>query len=117
MIFHEKIGRWLQPGGHLEPSIDRSAEAGARRELLEEVTFKVQTPPIRLLVAGAFDFDIHTVGKGKCRDHYDFRFLYVCPRRAAPETDTQKWFKVSDLAKSDDESISRYCRKIMALNA
>lgn len=35
LIHHEKLGRWLQPGGHIEPS-DESIEASARREVTEE---------------------------------------------------------------------------------
>ena len=35
LIHHRKLGRWLQPGGHLE-SKDFSIENAARREVLEE---------------------------------------------------------------------------------
>jgi 8-oxo-dGTP pyrophosphatase MutT (NUDIX family) len=35
MIHHEKLGRWLQPGGHFE-AVDTSVEDGARREVVEE---------------------------------------------------------------------------------
>ena len=35
MIFHTKLGRWLQPGGHVEPS-DADLQAAARREVVEE---------------------------------------------------------------------------------
>ena len=35
LIHHRKLGRWLQPGGHLE-SEDFSIENAARREVLEE---------------------------------------------------------------------------------
>ena len=35
MILHAKLGRWLQPGGHIEPE-DLSLRAAAVREVLEE---------------------------------------------------------------------------------
>jgi 8-oxo-dGTP pyrophosphatase MutT (NUDIX family) len=35
LILHGKLGRWLQPGGHIE-SDDFSVEAAARREIEEE---------------------------------------------------------------------------------
>src|SRR5258705_4171245 len=36
LIFHKKLGIWVQPGGHIEAE-DESLEAAARRELGEEV--------------------------------------------------------------------------------
>ena len=36
LIFHGKLHRWLQPGGHVEPD-DEDVLAAARREVLEEV--------------------------------------------------------------------------------
>jgi 8-oxo-dGTP pyrophosphatase MutT (NUDIX family) len=35
LILHGKLGRWLQPGGHIEKG-DPSVEAAARREIAEE---------------------------------------------------------------------------------
>ena len=35
MIFHAKLERWLQPGGHVEPS-DTCLHTAARREVVEE---------------------------------------------------------------------------------
>src|SRR6476659_4087444 len=35
VVFHRKLGRWLQPGGHIEPS-DASIVDAARREVEEE---------------------------------------------------------------------------------
>ncbi|NJM40463.1 MAG: NUDIX domain-containing protein [Anaerolineae bacterium] len=36
MIWHEKLQRWLQPGGHCEPGEDADVQATALRELMEE---------------------------------------------------------------------------------
>lgn len=35
LVEHARLGRWLQPGGHFETD-DRSVDAAARREVLEE---------------------------------------------------------------------------------
>jgi 8-oxo-dGTP pyrophosphatase MutT (NUDIX family) len=35
LIHHAKLGRWLQPGGHIE-AYDATVEAAARREVSEE---------------------------------------------------------------------------------
>lgn len=35
LILHGKLGRWLQPGGHVE-SLDQTVEQAVRREILEE---------------------------------------------------------------------------------
>lgn len=34
LVFHDKLKKWLPPGGHLEP--DETPQQGALRELLEE---------------------------------------------------------------------------------
>jgi 8-oxo-dGTP pyrophosphatase MutT (NUDIX family) len=36
LVWHARLERWLQPGGHFEP-VDRSAVAAARREVAEEL--------------------------------------------------------------------------------
>lgn len=35
LIHHGRLGRWLQPGGHIEPD-DSTVETAARREVAEE---------------------------------------------------------------------------------
>src|SRR6202008_1440543 len=40
LILHSKLGRWLQPGGHVE-SDDASVVSAARREVLEETGLDV----------------------------------------------------------------------------
>ncbi len=79
LIHHHKLGRWLQPGGHIEGH-DPDARAAAEREVAEE-TGLVRSDlvpleePARLL-----DVDIHTIpahGKEPAHAHYDLRFGFV----------------------------------------
>jgi len=72
LIHHEKLGMWLQPGGHVEPA-DGDLEAAARREIAEEVGID------RADSLGAFDVDIHTFPARSdvpTHLHYDVRFAF-----------------------------------------
>lgn len=70
LIHHEKIGKWLQPGGHIEPD-DESIEGAARREIEEE------TELIAMRSLGLIDIDIHQFparGDDPAHLHYDIRY-------------------------------------------
>lgn len=70
LVHHAKLGRWLQPGGHVDPA-DHSLEGAARREL-EEETGLAQVESL-----GLFDLDVHRIperGDVPSHDHYDVRF-------------------------------------------
>lgn len=79
LVEHTKLGRWLQPGGHLEDH-DRSFEAAARREIFEETGLDdLRTDPA---LEGLFDVDVHlipTLGGDPEHLHYDLRFAFVAP--------------------------------------
>ncbi len=75
LIEHRRLGRWLQPGGHIDPS-DPSPEAAARREIAEETG----VADLRLLVPGLFDLDIHPIPPRTdepAHEHFDLRFAFV----------------------------------------
>src|SRR2546430_9621655 len=45
LVFHKRLGRWLQPGGHIEPDDRDTSEAAAREvegERSEEPTSELQ---------------------------------------------------------------------------
>lgn len=79
LIHHNKLGRWLQPGGHIEAQ-DPDARAAAEREVTEETGLARSDlvpleDPARLL-----DVDIHTIpahGKEPAHAHHDLRFGFV----------------------------------------
>lgn len=56
LILHGKLGRWLQPGGHID-SDDPSAEAAARREVFEETG----VANLRALADDPVRMDVHKI--------------------------------------------------------
>jgi len=75
LIHHARLGIWVQPGGHVDPSDPTMLEA-ARREIVEETGLTALTP----VVDGLVDVDIHQFGSsGDQPDHlhFDVRFGFV----------------------------------------
>jgi 8-oxo-dGTP pyrophosphatase MutT (NUDIX family) len=96
VLFHRKLQRWLQPGGHADG--DANLAAVALREATEETgidTLMVDPVPI--------DLDVHRVeppGEA-AHDHLDIRFLVVAPRGAVPagnhESEALRWVRIEQL--------------------
>lgn len=114
LIHHRKLGRWLQPGGHIDPD-DPDTLAAARREVLEEVGL----PQVRLLRDGLFDLDIHTIPplKGEpAHEHFDLRFVFEAPSeqvQAGDDVGGARWLALHEVnAEISDESVMRALRKI-----
>ena len=98
-IWHNVFGKWLQPGGHLEPA-DTSLLAAALRELAEETgvlldtTARLESDPS---MAAPLDIDVHSIpanrNKGELKHyHFDLRYAFRLP--AAAEV-TLQWEEVS----------------------
>jgi 8-oxo-dGTP pyrophosphatase MutT (NUDIX family) len=118
LIFHKKLGRWLQPGGHIEAS-DTSLIEAARREVAEETAIFEPTP----LVPGVFDIDVHEIPARKdepAHEHFDVRVLLGAPALAVTASDevaAARWVPLGELATVEtDESVRRAVRKIRALS-
>ncbi len=96
MMFHRKLQRWLQPGGHADG--DANLPAVALREATEETGIAglmVDPTPI--------DIDIHRVeppGEPP-HDHLDVRYLVVAPAGSLPagnhESEALRWVTLEDL--------------------
>ncbi|MBC8365202.1 MAG: NUDIX hydrolase [Actinobacteria bacterium] len=90
VLFHAKLQRWLQPGGHADGDGDLARVA--LREATEETGItglRVLEPPV--------DLDVHVVDPPAedAHEHHDVRFLVVAPAGSVPvgnhESEALRW--------------------------
>jgi 8-oxo-dGTP pyrophosphatase MutT (NUDIX family) len=122
LILHAKLGRWLQPGGHIEAD-DPDVARAAVREVREEVGLEQLTP------SGVLDVDVHSIPAHRSQpahEHFDVRFLFsVKDTRVVAGSDAQaaRWVPIAELLRADsrapattgprhDESVMRAVRKL-----
>jgi 8-oxo-dGTP pyrophosphatase MutT (NUDIX family) len=116
MIFHTKLDRWLQPGGHVEPS-DATLRAAARREVLEETGIADEAfddePGM------AFDLDIHAIPRNETEPghlHHDLRFLFRVRSATAGHTgnrDDVRWVRLDEsTALNPEPAMKRIAKKL-----
>lgn len=112
LISHPTLGRWLQPGGHVEDS-DTSLFGAAEREVQEETGLTVRVE------RELFDIDIHEIpprATSRAHLHFDLRFLAVVARGAQPtnpEGVEGRWLRPVDaLAIGNDASVARMIAKV-----
>lgn len=123
MIHHRKLGRWLQPGGHIEDE-DASWRAAAQREVTEEVGLSafIALPDSEQL----FDVDVHAIPVRPdvpAHFHYDLRFLFIADVDAAlddplklnaDEAHDCRWSRLTDLA--NDPALEPSLRRMVELS-
>ncbi|HET9886274.1 MAG TPA: NUDIX domain-containing protein [bacterium] len=114
LVFHGKLKRWLQPGGHIDTS-DADIFAAARREACEETGVVLEPRDAGLL----FDLDIHVIparSHEPAHEHFDVRTLWLSNReevRAGSDALEVRWHSMEELAGENlDESVGRALRKI-----
>mgnify|MGYP006280733177 CR=1 FL=1 len=107
LILHRKLGRWLQPGGHLERG--EAPRDAAEREVREETGLDVE-PAAQV----PFDVDVHRIPARKAEPahaHFDLRYLFwadASRRAQSAEVEDACWVSLSDLdAWTDETSILR----------
>jgi 8-oxo-dGTP pyrophosphatase MutT (NUDIX family) len=113
LIFHSKLERWLQPGGHIEAT-DLDVEAAARRELREEVGLEDLER-----VGGIFDLDIHSIpplGHTPAHEHFDIRFCFrhvTGTTIAGSDAVEARWVPLPEVDRlNSDESVRRAVGKL-----
>jgi 8-oxo-dGTP pyrophosphatase MutT (NUDIX family) len=121
LIHHQKLGRWLQPGGHIEAS-DETLLGAARREVVEETG--VVTGPA--LGDGIFDVDIHHIPaspKDGAHLHFDVRYAFGTEGAvadgaelvASPEVLGARWVELDAVPRlTDEESVLRCVERLRA---
>ena len=110
LVHHVKLGRLLQPGGHVEP-LDACLEDAALREALEETGLSLELHPT---APRPFDVDIHPIPA--LRDepahfHLDIRYLVVGRGEPGPNA---AWYAVGE---AGDGSVARLAAKAAAYRA
>lgn len=114
MLFHRKLQRWLQPGGHADG--DANLAAVALREATEETGIAgLMVDPVPI------DIDIHRVEPPgePAHDHLDVRYLVVAPAGSLPagnhESEALRWVDFDELPGLDvDPGTIRMARAALA---
>jgi 8-oxo-dGTP pyrophosphatase MutT (NUDIX family) len=107
LVEHTKLGRLLQPGGHIEPT-DGSLEAAAFREALEETSLELDFHPA---APRPFDLDIHQIPERPeepAHFHLDVRYLLV---GTGEPCSGAAWYALGEAA---DGSVARLAAKAVS---
>jgi 8-oxo-dGTP pyrophosphatase MutT (NUDIX family) len=104
LVLHAKLGRLLQPGGHVEPT-DASLEEAALREAREETGLELDFHPA---APRPFDLDIHEIPDRPgepAHYHLDVRYLLI---GHGDPCDGAEWYPI-------DETAGRLAEKVVRL--
>jgi 8-oxo-dGTP pyrophosphatase MutT (NUDIX family) len=114
LVHHAKLGRWLQPGGHIEES-DRSLLSAAEREAREETGVSLLEP----LGVGIFDVDVHWIPPSTREGqhtHFDVRYAFRARSDrlvASAEVRDARWVDLEAVADlNPEESVIRCVERL-----
>jgi 8-oxo-dGTP pyrophosphatase MutT (NUDIX family) len=115
LVHHERLGIWVQPGGHVEPG-DPGLLHAARREITEETGLEALRP----ITPGLIDVDVHEFPASADLPghlHFDLRFGFVSAHEVARALDGAlevRWVADSELAELGvDRSVTRPANKLL----
>jgi len=100
LVWHAGFGRWIQPGGHLEPG--ESPVEAAHREIREETGLDAQ-------LLGLVDVERHEVPASDLRAepahcHLDLRYAWIAD---GPLAEGARWLALDAVAAEADASVAR----------
>jgi 8-oxo-dGTP pyrophosphatase MutT (NUDIX family) len=115
-VYHKKLGRWLQPGGHVDRADQGSLVRAALREVREETGLEVK---LHAVAPAPLDVDIHAIparGAAAEHEHLDVRFLTVAATTAIAfdpdESLGVRWFTWEEALQSGcDAALARLLGK------
>lgn len=116
LVHHRRLGRWLVPGGHVEPG-DAEIWDTARREVTEETGVSLAPgPPPRL--AG---LDVHGIPAARAEPyhlHHDLLFEFHATAevlRVSPESHAAAWCSPSEFERyAIPENLRLAYRRVLA---
>ena len=115
LLKHKKLGKWLQPGGHVE-KVDKTILDTAKREIFEETGLK-KLELVSLSINNDIPFDINThfIPENPKKNmpahyHHDFRFLFTINDIKEVQIDTEesngyKWVNINELQDIDNMNV------------
>lgn len=115
LVFHGKLHRWLQPGGHVDPG-DEDVFAAACREVAEETG----VTDVTVVGEGLFDVDVHVIPARRDdppHRHFDARILLRAATReheAGSDARDARWVPLDRVnAHESDDSVMRAVAKLL----
>ena len=95
LVYHERLERWLQPGGHVEAS-DGSVVDAARREVVEETGIRVDD--LDPVLVGVDVHEIPATHGEPTHLHHDFMFRFQLRGPARPASRCRAvWCAIGEL--------------------
>lgn len=117
LIHHRRLGRWIEPGGHIDPA-DESVFAAALREVVEETGAQ----GLERLGTGIFDVDAHPIPSGRSEPpHTHFNVAYAMRAASheltiASEVLDARWQQLDEVATvTSDRAVVRAATKLASL--
>jgi 8-oxo-dGTP pyrophosphatase MutT (NUDIX family) len=101
LVNHKKLGKWLQPGGHIEPNED--PEEAAIREVFEETGFNVELAGTRLPRKSDFITPLGIQRNEVKAGHIHIDFIYAATVKSgkktlnSAESNGIKWFSLEEI--------------------
>ena len=118
LVYHAKLGKWVQPGGHCDGESD--VLAVAKREAEEETGLHVTS-----LSEDIFDVDVHEIPEywnTPAHLHFDVRYLLLADDAQRPvcsnESTAVRWVSLDEASTlSGEASITRMIEKTRRLQS